>query len=337
MTTALAFILVFGLLVFIHEFGHFITAKLSGIIVHEFALGMGPKLLNWKGKETTYSLRLLPIGGYVRMEGEDEASDNPGAFNAKSPWKRLAVIVAGPFMNFVLAIVIITGLFMAQGFPVNKIGGLVEGDFPAQKAGLLVGDEIVEIDGQAIKSWNEVVDKITEASDDQLEISIKREGAILNVKLDATREEKTGRRIIGILPAIQRSFFLSLKNAFLAVGFIIKLILGFLVSLLMGQGDLSQVSGPVGIYKAVGEASQAGGWKIFDLTAMLSINLGLINLLPLPALDGGRILFILIELLRGKPVDAEKEGFVHLVGFVLLMSLMILLVFKDLHTSGVIV
>lgn len=331
--TAVVFIIVFGMLVFIHEFGHFMTAKLSGITVHEFALGMGPKLVSWDGKETTYSIRALPIGGYVRMEGEDEASENPGSFSQKSPWKRLAVIAAGPIMNFVLAIVVITGLFMMDGFPVSRIGELIE-NAPAEQAGLQVGDEIISIASNPVRTWEDVVALISQAEGDSLEITVQRDGAERTLILRTISEEGTGRKIIGIRPAFEKDIFKAVKYAFLGLFITIKMILQYLGSLLMGHGDLSQVSGPVGIYNAVSEASQMGVRRVLDIMAMLSINLGLINLLPFPALDGGRIIFIGLEILRGKPVDPEKEGFVHFIGFIVLMTLMVLLVFKDLNSGG---
>jgi len=331
--TAIVFIIVFGMLVFIHELGHFATAKMSGITVHEFALGMGPKILSHQGQETLYSLRLLPIGGYVRMEGEDELSNDDGSFSQKSPWKRLAVIAAGPIMNFVLALVVITALFMMDGFPVNKIGELVEGA-PAQAAGLLAGDEITMIDGKEVKTWDDVVAHISGAESNTLELQIVRDGMKQNMTLEATSEEGTGRRIIGIRPAFEKNILQAIQYAFMGVFFTIQAILQYLGSLFMGQGDFSQVSGPVGIYNAVSQASQSGLRSILNITGMLSINLGLINLLPFPALDGGRIIFIGLEILRGKPIDQEKEGFVHFIGFVILMTLMVLLVYKDLNAGG---
>ncbi len=331
--TALVFIIVFGMLVFIHEFGHFITAKMNGITVHEFALGMGPKLVSKQGKETLYSLRVLPIGGYVRMEGEDEASENPGSFSLKSPWRRLSVIAAGPIMNFVLAIVVITALFMLDGFPTNTIGELVE-SAPAIQAGLRSGDEIVGINGTEVGTWDDVVTGISEAESDRLEVEVIREGIVEKFVITATQEEETGRRIIGIKPAFDKNLMLSIKYAFMGVFYTIQAILQYLGSLLVGQGDFSQVSGPVGIYNAVSQASQSGLKSVLNITGLLSINLGLINLLPFPALDGGRIIFIALEILRGKPIDQEKEGFVHFVGFVILMTLMVLLVMKDLNIGG---
>ncbi len=334
MKTLIAFIAVFWVLVFIHEFGHFIVAKWSGVTVHEFALGMGPSIFKYQGKETLYALRIFPIGGYVKMEGDEEESDSPNAFNAKSPWKRLAILFAGPFMNFVLAFVIISGLFIYYGLPVNKVGGFVDNNSPAKIAGLEIGDKIVKIDDKKIKSWSDVTTAITMAEDDKLEIDVLRENKPINISVDAKYNEDAQRRLIGVDPKSEKSMLLAIKEAFASIFMIIQMMLGFLALLFMGKCDLSQVSGAVGIYQAVGEASNAGGLVVLDLTAMLSINLGIVNLLPFPALDGGRILFVLIEIVRGKPMPQEKEGMVHFVGFAVLMVLMVLLIFKDLHWIG---
>ncbi len=334
MKELMSFIAVFWILVFIHEFGHFIVAKWSGVTVHEFSLGMGPSVLKYQGKETLYALRLLPIGGYVKMEGDDEISDSPNAFNAKSPVKRFAILFAGPFMNFVLAFVIISGLFTYYGLPVNKVGGFVQDNSSAQNAGLEIGDEIVKIDDKSIDSWNDVTTAITLAEDDTLEVAVIRDNKKVKLLVDAQFNDAAQRRLIGIYPKSENNIISAIKEGISSIIMVIQLMVGFLVSLFMGKGDLSQVSGAVGIYKAVGEASNQGALVILDLTAMLSINLGIVNLLPFPALDGGRILFVLIELVRGRPIDQEKEGIVHLVGFAVLMVLMILLVFKDLHWIG---
>ncbi len=335
MKTAITFIIVFSVLVLIHEFGHFIVAKWSGVIVHEFSLGIGPKIIGYQGKETYYSLRIFPIGGYVRMEGDEEESDSEGAFNNKSIWKRLAIVFAGPVMNFVLAFFIILILFTYEGIPVNQIGGFVENDSPAYKAGLQVGDTIVKIDDMQINSWNDITDAVAFAKDDILEIDvIRKDKSNVHFTVEAKINEQAQRRLMGIYPEYVHNIGIAAKESLFAIFMIIKLMLGFLGSLLVGKGDFSQVSGAVGVYQAVGEASRAGVMVILDLTAMLSINLGIVNLLPFPALDGGRIMFMLIELIRGKPVSQEKEGFVHLVGFVILMSLMVLLVFKDLNLVG---
>ncbi len=202
-------------------------------------------------------------------------------------------------------------------------------------AGLQAGDEIIMIDNKDVTSWDDVVTTISGAESDSLEVVIVRDGTKMNMVIEATQEEETGRRIIGIRPAFEKDLLLSVKYSFMGVFLTIQAILQYLGSLLMGQGDFSQVSGPVGIYNAVSQASQTGLKSILNITGMLSINLGgLINLLPFPALDGGRIIFIGLEILRGKPIDQEKEGFVHFIGFVILMTLMVLLVMKDLNIGG---
>lgn len=324
-----AFIIVFGLLVFIHEFGHFFTAKLNGITVHEFSLGMGPRLFKYKGEETEYSLRALPIGGYVKMEGEDEASNQPGSFSSKKPLQRLSVIAAGPIMNFFLAIVLFAVIFMSIGVPVNSIGELIE-DKPAVMAGIEVGDKILAVDGERVSSWEQVVDKISNAKEETVNILVNRNGSEIEFNIEAETDSASGRRMIGIAPKLEANIILSLKYSFERVVYVIKAILQFLARFVMGQASSDGVVGPIGMARIVGTAANSGIIDLMGIAALISVNLGIINLLPLPALDGGRIIFILIELLRGKPVPSDKEGFVHFIGFVLLMTLMLMVVFREI-------
>ncbi len=329
-STVMTFIIVFGILVFVHESGHFLVAKLNGVYVHEFALGMGPTIFSWQGKETKYALRLLPIGGFVRMEGEDEQSDNPRSFSQKTPLQRLSIIVAGPVMNFILAFIALTIVILAIGMPVNTVGGFSE-DSPAMEAGLEVGDRIVQIGDLPIDSWNDVVNAISGTDALQLQITVIRDQEELTYTTNLTEDPETGRKLIGISRGVERNPGKAIQSAFVGIITLIGMILNFLGSLFTGGADMAQVSGPVGIYSAVSQASKAGWISVLEITALLSVNLGLFNLLPIPALDGGRLIFIIVELFRGKPVDPDKEGFVHFVGFVLLMALMVMLVFKDLQ------
>lgn len=325
MLTAISFVLVFGLLVFFHEGGHFLLARYNGITVHEFSLGMGPKIFSKKGKETLYAIRLLPIGGYVQMEGEDEASDKKGSFSKKSPLQRLSVIAAGPIMNFLLAIVLFMIIFAFVGLPTNVIGDFPT-DSPAYEAGLETGDEIISIDNKKTDSWDEVVKEISN-SKETLKIKVNRSGEIITRNIETKVEN--GRKIIGIFPKGSKNPIKIIGYSINQVYKVSKAILTFFVKLPfqgMKEGD---VVGPVGLVSLVGDAAQRGFLDVLSLASLISINLGIVNLLPIPALDGGRIIFILIEFFRGKPVDPEKEGYVHLVGFVILLSLMAFLVFKD--------
>ena len=327
MLTAISFIFVFGMIVFFHELGHFLMARKNDVTVHEFSLGMGPKIYTKQGKQTLYAIRVFPIGGYVRMEGEDEESDLDGSFSRKRPLQRLSIITAGPIMNFLLAIVLFAAIFTAIGIPTTEIAQFTD-DSPAYASGLSVGDEIVVIDGQDIGSWENIQRTISTGSG-RINITVKRDGELINKVIEPRIEDETGRRIIGISPEFTKNPIKVLGHAFYQVGFLTKEIFKFFAKLPFGGMSEGEVVGPVGIVSLVGEAAERSFFDVLFLAAYISINLGIVNLLPIPALDGGRVVFILVEMVRGKPVDPEKEGFVHLVGFVVLLSLMVLLVFND--------
>lgn len=327
MLTAISFIFVFGMIVFFHELGHFLVAKKNDVTVHEFSLGMGPKIITKQGKETLYALRVFPIGGYVRMEGEDEESDQEGSFSNKKPLQRLAIITAGPIMNFLLSIVLFAVIFSAVGIPTTEIADFSDNS-PAYASGLSVGDEIVAIDGTEMNSWENVQRSISSGSG-ELSITIERNGERLEKVIQPITEEETGRRIIGISPDFTKNPIKVVGHSVYQVGFLTKEIFKFFARLPFGGMSEGEVVGPVGIVSLVGEAAERSFFDVLFLAAYISINLGIVNLLPIPALDGGRVVFILVEMVRGKPVDPDKEGFVHLVGFVILLSLMVLLVFND--------
>jgi regulator of sigma E protease len=327
MLTAISFIFVFGMIVFFHELGHFLVAKKNDVTVHEFSLGMGPKIITKQGKETLYALRVFPIGGYVRMEGEDEESDLEGSFSNKKPLQRLSIITAGPIMNFLLAIVLFAVIFTAIGIPTTEIADFSDNS-PALESGLSEGDEIVAIDGIEINSWENVQRTIGSGSG-ELSITVARDGETIEKVIQPIIEEETGRRIIGISPEFTKNPLKVAGHSVYQVGFLTKEIFKFFARLPFGGMSEGEVVGPVGIVSLVGEAAERSFFDVLFLAAYISINLGIVNLLPIPALDGGRVVFILVEMLRGKPVDPEKEGFVHLVGFVILLSLMVLLVFND--------
>jgi len=329
MYTLISFIFVFGLLVFFHEFGHFALAKLNKIKVHEFALGMGPRILKYKGVETEYSIRLLPIGGFVKMEGEDEISNDIRSFNNKSPLQRFSVIAAGPFMNIILAVLLFTIIALSLGMPVNTINELTR-DYPAEKAGLLPGDEIVEINGNKITSWEDITELVNNSKDETLNIKIIRDNKILTYNVKPSLDQTTGKRLIGITPVFKKSFYLSLKFALDRVILVAKGITDFLSNLLRGRASAEEVVGPIGMVHFVGEAAKTSIYSLLSLAAVISINLAILNILPFPALDGGRLIFIVIELIKGKPINPEKEGFVHFIGFVVLIILMVFVIYKDI-------
>lgn len=329
MLTAISFIVVFALLVFFHELGHFAVAKWNGILVHEFSIGMGPKILSKQGGETLYSLRAFPVGGYVKMEGENELSENPRAFSQKKPLARLSVIFAGPFMNFVLSTVIFVVFYMMIGMATPTIDSL-QGDSPAMLAGILPGDTITMINDIEIKNWDQLVG-IINSSEGALAIEVVRDGSKVYFDLMPEYDEASARRLIGITPKIEKSIAGALGKSLDQVYYLTKGIFDFLGDKITGAGKVEgELVGPIGMVKIVGQAAEHGPLNLMMLAAYFSINLGIINLLPLPALDGGRLVFILVELVRGKPVDQEKEGVVHLIGFVALMTFMVYMIFKDM-------
>ncbi len=324
--TFISFVFVFGLIVFAHELGHFATAKFNGIKIHEFALGMGPTLIKKQGKETLYSLRLFPIGGFVKMEGEDEASDDPRSFTNKKPLQRLVVLAAGAIMNFILAYVLLVIIMFSIGSPSNIVGDTVV-DLPAKAAGIIANDEITSIEGTPVKSWQDVIDSINGSGGAPLSIEILRDSKVLTFEVTPNVRED-GTYQIGI----QTKFVKKFDQAFVMAG---KQFWTFFTDIFkfftqIGNKNVTaELVGPVGLVSIIGEVSRQGIMNLLLLAAYISVNLGIVNLLPFPALDGGRIIFVIIEMIMGKPINKEKEGFVHFVGFVILMALMIFLVFKD--------
>ncbi|SDK46816.1 RIP metalloprotease RseP [Natronincola ferrireducens] len=331
-TTAVTAIIVFGLLVFFHELGHFSVAKIVGIKVHEFAIGMGPKILKYTKGETDYSVRILPIGGYVKMEGEDEVSNDSRSFSKKTVGQRIAVIFAGPLMNFILAIVLFVIIFYnIAGVPTTTIQEVID-QSPAEAAGLLREDKIITINDDEVKDWDHLVQEINTSKGEPLKIGFIRDNKKIEKVVAPESVENEDRFMIGIIPTTEKSMSLAIKGSYGQTRMIIREMGGFFRRLVTRQATTAEVVGPVGIISLVGQASRDGLYNVLFLAALISINLGIVNLLPIPALDGSRILFLIFELFRGKPVDPEKEAFVHMIGLALLMLLMIIITYKDILT-----
>ncbi len=332
MNTAILAIIIFGILILVHELGHFIFAKLTGIKVEEFAIGMGPKILGVKYGETDYSLRILPIGGYNKMAGmEPGQEDDPRGFNNKTVFQRMLVIGAGSLMNFLLAILLFVLVFSFIGVPANTniVGGLVEG-YPAQQAGIQKGDQIIAIEGETVRNWTELTRIIHANPENSITLRINRDGNIFETNVIPIRDKDTGVGLIGISDTLKTyGIWSGLKLGIERSVEILVLIVVSLVHIITGQAP-AEVAGPVGIVQMIDEASQYGIATIFNFAALLSLNLGLINLLPIPALDGSRMVFLAIEGVRGKPISPEKENFVHFIGFTALIFLMILITYKDI-------
>lgn len=328
MQTVIAALFVFLLVILLHELGHFVVAKLVGIKVNEFAIGMGPKLLQTKKGETTYTLRLLPIGGYCAMEGEDEDSDDPRSFSNVSTLARIAVVAAGAIMNFVLAVIVLSIVSFYVGSPTNIVGGFSENS-PAENTELLVGDEIVEINGTEVNSWDDVSENISDLNpQDNIDLVVLRSNEKINIEIKPTVED--GRTIIGIRPEYVRSASSAIKGGLEMTWFFIKLLFDFFAGIFRGEFSADNLSGPVGVITVIGEAANTGFINLLYLLGYISVNLGIFNLLPIPALDGSRIVFLVIELIRGKPIDPVKEGYVHFVGLVLLLGLILVVTYQDL-------
>lgn len=325
-------IIIFGLLILVHEFGHFITAKRNDVKVDEFSLGMGPKLFDIKKGETVYTLRLLPLGGYVRMAGmEDPEDHDPRGFNRKTVLQRMAIIFAGPFMNFVTAIILFIIAFMGVGVPSNTniIGEVLEGQ-PAAEVGLQTGDRIVEINGEKITTWQDLVTIIHESPEQRIILTVSRNDQEQKVAVVPKKDAETGYGLIGIMQSWEKKGLVSATVLGLQQTYdFTKLLIVSIIQMITGAIK-PELAGPVGVVSMVGEVSQFGLGSLMTFAGILSINLGLINLFPIPALDGSRLVFLGLEGLRGRPVDPEKENFIHLVGFVLLMALMVVITYQDI-------
>ncbi len=338
--TALLAIIIFAVLIFVHELGHFIAAKALGVKVIEFSLGMGPKIVSRLWGETIYSLRLFPIGGFCSMEGEDQKVESKRSFSSKKPWKRFIILVSGAFMNILLGFVLLVGInAAADGFVEPKIDRVVSSS-AAEESGLRTGDKIVRVNGRAINimedfSWEISNNKNPDA---RLDLVVKNDGQ--KRKVSVTPKEIDGNKTYGIiLITRENSFLKSIENSFFKTVFYSRVVIDSLLDLITGKASFSQVSGPVGIVHEIGTAVESakqtgisGLRSLISLAVLLTINLGVFNLLPLPALDGGRILFVIIEILAGKPVPIEKEAIVHFIGIVFLLTLSIIIAFKDIFT-----
>lgn len=406
----LAIIVVFGLLVFVHELGHFLLAKRAGILCREFALGMGPKIFSVKRGETEYTIRLLPIGGMVRMAGEDPELDilkphmeiaaeldqtgkvtrillngprptanqlltgtlirhdlehqltltldvageqrtlsvDPQAllvkdeqevqiapynrqFKGKTIPQRFWTIFAGPAANFLLAFLLFAASGLFYGAPSDEARmGTVQPGGPAAQAGLLEGDRVVSIEGKPIQTWKELVAVVSSSPGKTLTFVIERGGAQKSVPVKVAVGDKNVGKIMVYNPVTYAPWEAVKYGATSTYQFTVMMVQG-LVQLFTGSVGLDQLSGPAGIFVMTGQVAQQGMSKLLMWASVLSINLGLFNLLPLPALDGGRLAFIFVEALRGRPVDPHKEGMVHFLGFAFLMLLILVVTWNDLQ------
>lgn len=333
-------ILMFSLIIIFHELGHFLLAKKNKVKVNEFCLGLGPTIIGFTRGETKYSIKLLPFGGACMMEGEDGESESEGAFNSKSVWARMSIVAAGPIFNFILAFVCALIVIAAAGFDRPVITGVMEG-YSAEEQGMQAGDVITELNGRRIHLYREVSVYTFFHPANEIDVTYERDGKEYQCTLTPQYDEESGRYMLGVYGNVGRErggFFDTLKYSCYEVKYWISTTVDSIRMLVTGQVGFNELSGPVGIVKNIGdnyEASRpAGAMAVFltmlNYSIMLTANLGIMNLLPLPALDGGRLVFLIIEAVRRKKIDPEKEGMVHFIGLVLLLLLMAAVLFNDI-------
>ena len=322
-------VIIFLLLIFVHEFGHFIAARACNVKVNEFALGMGPAIWKRQGKETLYSLRAIPFGGYCAMEGEDEDSDDERALNNKKGWQKFIVFVAGATMNAVLAVVIMIIIAFASGTPTTTIGEVATG-LPAEEAGIKAGDEIVAVDGQQVDSWQDVITLISQTENEEMVLTVDRDGDVSDYTVPVYYDEAEKRNKLGITSKTVHNPLTACVNGVKGTWAMGETMIHVIGQLFTGDVAMTELSGPVGIVSVVSETSKMGFIYVAYLTALISLNLAIMNLLPFPALDGGRVLFLLIRKITGKRVTDEVEGKIHFIGLLLLLALMVYVTFNDI-------
>ena len=337
MIKILMIVLMFALIVIIHELGHFVAARLFKVKVNEFAVGMGPKLWSKQKGETLYSIRALPIGGFCSMEGEDASSADENSILNKKPWQKLIIFAAGAIMNFLLAWILFVLIVGYKGVISNEVD-YVETGSPMSVAGLQADDTILAVNGEKVDTFNDTLEKIQKEKSSYIFSIQTKEGQIKELAVTPSLSED-GTNYFGFaVKRVNVGFIDMFKEGLNETIFIIEQTLDGFVQLITGQVKVDQLAGIVGVVQISSQAWDQGMevsvtaavMQIVYIGAFLSANLGVFNLLPLPALDGGRIIFSLIEIVRRKPISAEKEGMVHFIGIVLLMILMVVVLYNDI-------
>lgn len=328
-------VLVLGVIIFIHELGHFMTAKFFKMPVSEFSIGMGPQVYSYDTRKTTYSFRAIPIGGFVNIEGMEVDSKVEDGFNSKPAYARFIVLIAGVFMNFLLAFVIMFVSIYSNGKPVPSEQAIIGNVFKEAKAVNYIypKDKILEIEGQKISNWSDIGENIKKlGKKDDVLIKVERGGETKDITVPLTYDPNSKREMLGILPEYNIEKFTLLEASKLSLKSGVKIVedtLSGLKMIVTGKVKSEEISGPIGIIKVVGEASKAGAGIVFWLMALLSVNVGVLNLLPLPALDGGRIIFVLLEMI-GIKVNKKIEERVHMAGMLVLFAFIIFITTNDI-------
>lgn len=334
-------IILFSLIILFHELGHFLLAKINGVQVNEFCLGLGPTIIGFHKGETFYSLKLLPFGGACMMEGEDEESDSGRAFGKKSVWQRFSIVFAGPLFNFVLAWILSLIILGVAGIDDPTILQTIP-DSPAAEAGIVGGDTIIKLDRKPIHFYREISVYTYFHSGETINVTWEHDGERHTAEVTPAYDEESGRYLFGFQGSVGRvksGPLRVIRYSFYEVKYWISTTLQSLGKLVTGQLHMNDLSGPVGIVKTIGDTyteSKSDGMlyvflNMINMAILLSANLGVMNLLPLPALDGGRLVFFIIEAIRGKRLDPQKEGMVHYVGLIVLMVLMVVVMGNDIR------
>ncbi len=342
MLTIISFIFVFSILIFFHEFGHFIAAKASGVRVYKFAFGFGPRIIGFTKNQTEYVICLIPLGGYVKMAGEmgqekgkktSEEVPEEQRFDKKSLGIRALIVALGPFMNIATAVVIFSLIFFTNGIPVvtNYVSTVVENG-PAEQAGIFSGDKIIAINSTKMDDPKRIANIINESSGEELQITLDSVGEIIEVFVIPEYDDSYKKGLIGITFEIfmeRINIFSAFSRGLITTGNIIKLIFFNIMEMITGKVPL-EIAGPLGIAQMTGEAAKLGFLNLLYFTAILSIFIGLFNLLPIPILDGGHIIILAIEKLRGKPLEAEKISFMYFIGISFMIIIFIIATYKDI-------
>lgn len=340
--TIIYFIFILGTVVFIHELGHFLFAKKAGVYVYEFSVGMGPQIFKWKRKndETEYSIRLFPIGGFVQMAGEevevDENIPKDRRLQSKTWFQRFMTTIAGIMFNFILAIILLFVVGLVSGSPKNHpYVSVVSEDGNAYKAGMEVGSVITKIDGVKVNNYDRLILEYQIRLGENITFEVKnKDGQIKEITVEPEKVEEDGittyKYGFNLTDEVETGFLSAIKYSFTKTFSLIEQMFFTIIYLITGKLSLANLSGPVGIFSIVGEAAKTGFINIIYLLGFISINVGFINFLPIPAFDGGRILFLIIEKIKGKPVNPKVENIIHSIGFMLLMLLMVVITYNDI-------
>ena len=347
--TVILSLLVFEFLIFIHEFGHYITARIFGVTITEFSLGFGPELVSYESKKTgiKYKLSMLPLGGFVAMAGEDEESDDPNAFNKKPAWQRFIITAAGATVNIVagfLAMIVIVSFInignTTWGAPMedellHDLGyELVDDTYRSSDYGLQYGDEIVKVNGKSVRIYDELSYQIMRYGNEPIDLTVIRDGkemTIEDVRFPTVEQQGQTFGIIDfkITGFKEKNFFTVFSLSLRKAALVMRMCWESIFDLITGRYTLEAVSGPVGISAAIGDAASAGFLSLLNITVLISMNLGFMNLVPFPALDGGRLITILIEMITRKKIPAKIEAMINSIGLAILFIFMIIVLFKD--------